>query len=111
MVPIGEQSELSFFFGLLHCSNAFAGAVCNESKRRRLARWWPMKHSVNCGSCSLGEVLRNEYWPIETILDFSLCVTVVPEPMSTSGLPWTRGFAIPVSTILSGGPFVTKASA
>ena len=86
MVPVGEQSELSFFLGLLHCSNAFAGAVCNEFERRRLARRWPKTRSVSRGSCSLGEVLRNEYWPIETILDFSLCVTVVPVVMSNDGL-------------------------
>lgn len=43
MVPVGEKSELSFLRGFLHCSDAGAGAVCNEPERRRLAWWWAKK--------------------------------------------------------------------
>ena len=54
MVPVGEESELSFLLGLLHCSDALAGAVCNESERGRLAWWWPVTRNVSYESCNLG---------------------------------------------------------
>ena len=57
-------------------------------------------------------VLRDKDGSIETILDLSLRVAVVPEDKSINdpGLTKAKAVYIPVSTILSSGPLVGVAS-
>ena len=57
-------------------------------------------------------LLLDENWPIETILNFSLCVTMVPKVTSIDSTYFKLRprVNLPIGTVLSSCPFVGETS-